>query len=292
MTALLVLLSGLADLPNLLLGRSISEDVERGRRWACYWVALGLAPLALLLARRRETGIRGTVLRTLGLLGGAAPPVVAGFYIMGGIYFGGREPAGRAQCINNLKQILLALANYESAHGSFPPPAMRDHHGKPLLSWRVAILPYLEQPDLFEKFHLDEPWDSDHNRGLLGRMPGTYSCPAQAGWLKNQTLYQAIVGADTLWPPDRGLKLSELIDGTSGTILVVETDRPVPWTKPEDIRYRPDQPFPPWEAPHPNTFEAGFADGSVRTLKRTIRESTLRALVTRNGQEKLDPDQY
>ena len=90
-----------------------------------------------------------------------------------------REAARRAQCVNNLKQIGLAMHNYASANGGFPPAAIVDPRGKPLLSWRVAILPYLDANPLYAKFKLDEPWDSPHNKELLKYMPAVYGCPSR-----------------------------------------------------------------------------------------------------------------
>src|SRR5208337_936304 len=90
-----------------------------------------------------------------------------------------REAARRAQCVNNIKQIMLAMHNYISANNAFPRD-ITDKNGKPLLSWRVAILPYVEQGVLFDKFKLDEPWDSPHNQELLKYMPLVYQCPSRA----------------------------------------------------------------------------------------------------------------
>src|SRR6202789_1676353 len=90
-----------------------------------------------------------------------------------------REAARRAQCVNNLKQIGLAMHNYHSANDAFPMPAITDKDGKPLLSRRVAILPYIEKQELYNKFKLEEPWDSPHNKALLKEMPTTYLCPSQ-----------------------------------------------------------------------------------------------------------------
>src|SRR5207249_2796575 len=72
---------------------------------------------------------------------------------------------------NNLKQIGLAMHNYHDTYRHFPPQALTDKNGKPLLSWRVAVLPFIEQDNLYRQFKLDEPWDSEHNRKLLERMP-------------------------------------------------------------------------------------------------------------------------
>ena len=89
-----------------------------------------------------------------------------------------REAARRAQCTNNLKQIGLAMHNYVAAHNNaFPAPALPGKDGKPALSWRVALLPYLEQQSLYDRFHLDEPWDSPHNKALIKEMPAVFTCP-------------------------------------------------------------------------------------------------------------------
>jgi hypothetical protein len=86
-----------------------------------------------------------------------------------------REVSRQYQCRNNLKAIGLALYNYADAHGGTLPPAyVADAHGRPLYSWRVLILPYIEQRPLYDRFHLDEPWDSPNNRTLIASMPFTY----------------------------------------------------------------------------------------------------------------------
>ena len=105
-----------------------------------------------------------------------------------------REAARRAQCTNNLKQMALAMFNYESATGAFPKPALTDKDGKPLLSWRVAILPYIEQNGLYNRFHLDEPWDSPHNKELIKEMPQTFVCPSRFNVEPGSTTYRVFVG--------------------------------------------------------------------------------------------------
>src|SRR5262249_19251820 len=89
-----------------------------------------------------------------------------------------REAARRSQCTNNLKQIGLAMHDYHRAHGTFPPAYSTSPDGKPLLSWRVHILPFLGQKALYDEFHKDEPWDSEHNKTLISRMPAVYTCPS------------------------------------------------------------------------------------------------------------------
>ncbi len=113
-----------------------------------------------------------------------------------------REAARRAQCTNNLKQIGLALHNYHSATNGFPAAAITSKDGKPLLSWRVAILPFIEQQNLYNEFHLDEAWDSPHNKALIARMPKTYLCPTAPVRQEGTTTYKAFVGGGALstWP--------------------------------------------------------------------------------------------
>ena len=192
-----------------------------------------------------------------------------------------------ALCVNNLKQIALALLNYESTSGAFPPRVIEDRLGRPLLSWRVAILPLLEgKRDLYDKFHLDEPWDSPHNRSLIDQMPSAYYCPGQADWTRNLTIYQVLDGPGVFLDATKPTRISEIGDGLGKTIAVVEGRIPVPWTSPQDVPFRPDQPFLPWEATHPGGFNATFVDGSVRFYDRTIPESELKAYATRSGAEK------
>ncbi|MDR3632455.1 MAG: DUF1559 domain-containing protein [Isosphaeraceae bacterium] len=203
-----------------------------------------------------------------------------------------REAARRSQCVNNLKQIGLALHNYESANSSFPPAAITDKDGKPLLSWRVAILPYIERGDLYNQFHLDEPWDSPHNSALMAQMPVVYRCPSDPVSSPGTTTYQVFVGPGTLFEEDEATKLATVTDGTSNTLAVVETTSAVPWTKPEDQPYGKTLPLPAMGSHHPGGFNALFADGSVRFLKTSISEQILRGLITRNGGEVLSSDAY
>ncbi len=195
-----------------------------------------------------------------------------------------RQAAGRAQTQNNLKQIGLAMHGYHDTHGALPPAAIYDKKGKALLSWRVLILPYVEQDALYKEFKLNEPWDSDHNKKLIARMPRVYAdpgAPAPAG----HTYYQVFVGPQTMFEGKRGLRFTDVTDGTSNTILTVEAAKAVPWTKPEDVPFDPGQPVPAVASFWSGGFNAGFADGSVRFFAKRPAEATLRAFITRNGGE-------
>ena len=210
-----------------------------------------------------------------------------------------REAARRAQCVNNLKQIGLAFHNYASANNGFPATAITSPDGKPLLSWRVAILPYIEQQPLYQKFKLDEPWDSPHNKELIKYMPQIYACPSgnMVGG-PNTTTYRVFSGKGALLDPARPTTIAEVTDGTSNTIMVVEAKQAVPWTKPDELPFDPDvaahPPAPLFGAGsfHPGGFNAAFADGSVRFIKLSINLNTLRALITKAEGEVIDINSY
>jgi prepilin-type processing-associated H-X9-DG protein len=205
----------------------------------------------------------------------------------------GREAARRAQCTNNLKQIALAMMNYESANSKFPSPAITDKQGKPLLSWRVAILPYIDQQVLYQKFKLDEPWDSPHNQALLKEMPPSYRCPGRERVEPFTTTYQVFTGGGALFDSRRGLALADVTDGTSNTLMVVESKTEVPWTKPDDMPFNPATAPSNFVAgsPHPGGFNAAMADGSVRFFPMPINPRLFQALVTRAGGEVVIPDE-
>jgi hypothetical protein len=188
-----------------------------------------------------------------------------------------REAARRMSSMNNLKQIMLALLNYESAYRKLPPRAITDADGNPLLSWRVAILPFIEQNDLYEQFHLDEPWDSEHNIKLLDKMPETYHHPSHPPKL-GMASYLAPIG-DGIGLTEEGLRFREIIDGTANTIAVVEVspNRVVPWTKPEDLDIDKNT-IDMWMSP--KGVSVAFFDGSVRWIPFEVDEEVLRAYFT------------
>ncbi|MGQ9821071.1 MAG: DUF1559 domain-containing protein [Thermogutta sp.] len=202
-----------------------------------------------------------------------------------------REAARRAQSTNNLKQLGLALHNYHDVHGHFPPQAINDPNGRPLLSWRVSILPYLECRALYEQFHLDEPWDSDHNRELIPLMPEVYrnpTAPAEPGMAH----YLALVGPGTLFEGRDPRSLSDISDGTSKTLMLVEVDpdRAVVWTKPEDLPFDPANPLDGLGNAHPGGFNALFCDGSVRFISAVIDETLFRYLAEIADGESIELD--
>jgi len=198
-------------------------------------------------------------------------------------------PADRARSANNLKQLMIALHSYHDVNGHFPTDIM-GKDGKPLLSWRVEILPYIEHQELFKQFKLDEPWDSEHNKKLIPLMPRTLRSPRQAAALKDRTTYLAPLGKGLMWDEPKGLKITQVTDGTSNTIALVEADddRAVIWSKPEDITIDRQNPATGLLGHYLDGFQAAMADGSVRFIQKGIDPATLWALFTRAGGEAVD----
>lgn len=134
----------------------------------------------------------------------------------------------RAKSLNNLKQIVLAFHSYSDVNGRFPND-VTDTDGKPLLSWRVLLLPYMEQEQLYKQFKLDEPWDSENNSKLLGHLPDVYKVGIEPkGEVK--TYYQAFAGPKTIFEPGKKLSFQNVLDGTSNTFCVVEAGPPMPFS--------------------------------------------------------------
>jgi prepilin-type processing-associated H-X9-DG protein len=198
-----------------------------------------------------------------------------------------RESARRAVSMNHLKQIALAMHMYNGAKNHLPAPAIRSRDGKALLSWRVAILPYLSEEQLYNQFHLDEPWDSPHNKPLIAKMPEIFrDTDAKAD--NGRTRYLVPVGGGALYSSiDEEPQFKQIIDGTSNTIMVVQmkSQDAVIWTKPDDLSFDPKDPKKGLGEANAGGFNAAFCDGSVRFLRSTIDPKTLKALFTRAGGE-------
>jgi hypothetical protein len=206
-----------------------------------------------------------------------------------------KADANRYQSVNNLKQIGLAFHNFASVNQNthFPASANRDK-GKFPYSWRVAILPYIEQQELYNQYNFDEPWDGPNNRKLIDKMPGTYAYPGPDGRpsSRSHASYFVFTGPRTIGGDEDGTQLAEITDGTSNTILAVEAKRDVPWTKPEDIPFDPNGPPPELGGFTPEGFNALFGDGSVRYIKKAVAPQTLKALITRDGGEVISSDSF
>ncbi len=200
-----------------------------------------------------------------------------------------REAARRMQCSNNMKQIGLALHNYHDTYKSFPSVFIPDADGKPMHSWRVALLPYIESSPLYDQYDFNKPWNSPENQALSRVRMAFYSCPSDP---KSQTAtttsYMAVAGAGLGFENGKFLKLPDFTDGTANTILVVEVNgSTVNWLEPTDLTV--DEFIARLNAPptggHPGGINVLFADGSVRFIAQMTPPAVLKSLVTRSGGE-------
>ena len=207
-----------------------------------------------------------------------------------------RQAAREMTSVNNVRQMVLSMHNYyASKKQNFP---LQNRNG---LSWRVHILPFIERSDLYERFNLDEPWDSPHNIQLLGEMPSTFECPnvvLEPGFTVYQVPYTDLATNSDLNDialfdtSGVGTGISQIRDGTSFTAMVLEVnpEAAVEWTKPADWEFDPADPTRDLGGVNPSTIIVGFADGSVQRLPKSIDPKSMKAIMTRAGGEVLPRD--
>lgn len=199
-----------------------------------------------------------------------------------------RAAAARAGSVKHIKMIMIGMLNYHDTNKRFPA-AFTSKDGKPLLSWRVALLPYLEDEsarELSKQFHLDEPWDSAHNKTLIAKMPDVYQSPASE-LNDGRTVYLTPRADFTAFPGDQAVPIRKIVDGMSKTIALVEVDDPqaVPWTKPDDWKVDLENPKAGFDGQYENGLNAAFVDGSVHFVAYAVDEKLLKALLTIDGGE-------
>jgi len=196
-----------------------------------------------------------------------------------------RTEAKRSQSMNNLKQLGLAMHNFYDRHKRFPAIGTFDATGKPLLSWRVHILPYVDQQQLYDQFHRDEPWDSEHNRKLIAKMPEAFRSPASKHRARRGlATYRLVVGERTVFPGREGIEIKQITDGTSNTILAVEVDdeHAVVWTKPEGLPFNAKNPAEGMGGQFEGGFHCAICDGSGHFIKLPHDPERLRRLLMRD----------
>jgi hypothetical protein len=244
-----------------------------------------------LLSQTRVEAKEGFVL----LHGESSVDIAEGIRLLRPAVASARAAARRAQSTNNLKQIGLAFFNYHNANNCFPAAVLRGGKDRSIpYSWRVAILPYIDQQELYNQYHFDEPWDGPNNRKLIDKMPVIYAHPGADGApsSRGHTTYFVFTGPSTAVGAGDEPQIQKITDGTSNTIMAVEARREVPWTKPEDIPFDPKAPLPDLGGFDREGFEALFADGSVHYIKKSIHPVTLKALITRDGGEVVSSESY
>ncbi len=200
------------------------------------------------------------------------------------------EESARSERTNNLKQIAIAMHNYHDTYQGFPSSAICDKKGKPLLSWRVSILPYIEQNELYKQFKLDESWDSEHNKKLIEKMPKIYALPGVNN--PGKTHFKVFTGGGAVFDVIQTSKIQEIADGTSNTVMVVEAAEPTIWSKPDDLEFDPEKPIARNLRFVDDRTVVAFCDGSVRFLKKKIEDKIWALLIQKNdGQPIPDLDQ-
>jgi hypothetical protein len=204
----------------------------------------------------------------------------------------------RVECKSHLKQLALAMHNYHDKYGSFPPAYIADKNGRPMHIWRVLLLPFLEFGPLYDQYRFDEPWNGPHNRLLAESAPSQFHCPADSG-AKTDTSYLVVVGPKTVFPGASSIKISDIADGTSNTILLVETvESGINWLEPRDMRYeealRGINPKTGWgiSSHHEGGAEVALADGSVRFLPDKTPVEPFRLFLERDDGRTVSWPQY
>jgi hypothetical protein len=220
----------------------------------------------------------------------------------------GRDEARSSQCVGKLAQLALALQNYESTYGCLPPAAITDASGKALLSWRVAILPFIEGDGIYKQIKLDEPWDSPHNRKFHALRPSGFAGPSQLGDdAEGYTSYVVVVGPRTLFNGSpKGRSRADIRDDPASTLMVVESSTSaINWMEPRDLEWNhmsfrindksresisSEHHFGSYPGPHVAVADRGSApdDNLVVTyLPETTPAATVKALLMIDDGERI-----
>lgn len=202
----------------------------------------------------------------------------------------------RRVCRTRLKEIGLGLHNYSDVYKCFPPAYTVDAEGRPLHSWRVLLLPYMDEVALYEQIRLDEPWDSPHNAALAKYMPLAFRCPSREDDGSYETHYLAIFGPETVFTGAESVGPIDIVDGLSRTIAVAETTESVHWMEPRDMPLDGmsftinDPAGHALGGPHPGGVVVLFCDDSVKFLPETVPPDLVRLLLLRDDREQFDWD--
>lgn len=201
------------------------------------------------------------------------------------------EPLNGGAVIDGLKMLGLAMHNSHGANGEFPAAATYDANGKKLLSWRVHILPYLDQRDLYSQFHLREAWDSEHNKSLIEKMPKLLAAGSDTLQKAGKTIFLAPIGRDTAIGSREPIRIQDITDGTSNTIMIltVKPKHAVEWTRPDDWEFDEKKPFDKLTGEQGKGFRFCLCDGSALNLGKVLTPDQLKALLTRNGGDVFRP---
>ncbi len=200
----------------------------------------------------------------------------------------------RHESVARARLIALAMVNYSAPRGQgkpwaeqgVPPAIVMGPDGKTPHSWRVELLPHLDQKALYDQYRMNEPWDSENNKKVLAQMPDVFRSPYDDPKSTNSAFY-VLVGPGTMFEGSKGITWGQVSDGVPSTILVVEAKRNIPWTKPEDISFDPKKPLEVggFEKGH---FSAGFADAHGNRFNTERVKHQLKWLIQRNDGQSID----
>lgn len=207
------------------------------------------------------------------------------------------EELHRYTNLDKFRNIVLGMHNYHDVYRAMPPnDKHRDKEGKPRLSWRVHILPFVEQSELYQQFRLNEPWDSPHNKQLIDKMPDIFARrtldPTHSSLKPGHTTFLAPAGEKTIFGGNKPVRFRDMLDGTSNTIALVEVkpEKAVPWTAPQDYQFDPKDPLAGVRVGKDKRWLSAFADGSVRQAKSSIDAKTLLNLFQMSDGNVIDYD--
>jgi hypothetical protein len=208
-----------------------------------------------------------------------------------GLFSNSAENKSKQQSANNLKQLGIAMHNYHDAVGILPGPGVPP--GRPFVpgfgpgitrhGWRVALLPYIEQDNLFKSINHQEPIPAN----ISSTRVLTYKCPVPGISADTDTFYRVFVGKGAAFERDKATKLSDFTDGTANTILIVEAGDPVNWASTDELEFDPNKPLPKLGL-LTTGFHALMADGSIYWIPAGADEKVIKAMITRNGGEAVD----
>jgi hypothetical protein len=259
--------------------------------------AIILGALSLRAIKRSGGRVSGKGMAIAGIITGSIGVLLLPAVIVPAVLVA-REAARRAQCANNLHQIALAMMYYESANGCFPPAFSPDEYGNPRCSWRVSILPFLDTSPLYNSYNFSVAWDHLSNSTAINSRVYVYSCPSEPiePGKENFTNFLMVTGPGTFYDSERGAitLLSNIRDGTSSTISVVQSSREVHWASPDDLVVDVKRPLnlADFKNSHPGGFQAMFLDGSIRFIKLSTPETRIRTLLSIAGDEEIPQGSY
>jgi hypothetical protein len=207
--------------------------------------------------------------------------------------FNAREFGRNVQCRYHLAMLCQAMRNYADVYGSFPPAYVADKDGNPLYSWRVLLLPFLDQKRLYRKFHLDERWDSKANKEVSELALGIFQCPSQPNANQPTTNYMMVVGPHTISDGPHGRRPKEITDGPADTITIVEAaDSTTWWAEPADLDFNTlsftvngGGKKTQISSYHRDGVNAAFCEGPIRLLRSSTNPQLVRAMLTIDGGE-------